>query len=88
MGARGYGFFDDISLLGSPQQLMAALSHLQLSLPAVSLQLNTAKSHFTYIHDQLTPLTAATLSSLSANNIQLHHDWLGVVGALVGRDDV
>ena len=27
------------------------------------------------------------LGSLSANNIQLHHDWVGVVGAVVGRDD-
>ena len=28
-GVRVYGFFDDINLLGTPQQLMAALSHLQ-----------------------------------------------------------
>ena len=28
-GVRVYGFFDDVNLLGSPQQLMAALSHLQ-----------------------------------------------------------
>jgi hypothetical protein len=27
------------------------------------------------------------LSTLSANDIQLHHDWVGVVGAVVGRDD-
>ena len=86
-GVKVYGFFDDISLLGTPQQLMAALTHLQQSLPAVSLRLNTAKSHFTYFHDSLTPLTAAVLGSLSANNIQLHHDWVGVVGAVVGRDD-
>ena len=86
-GAKVYGFFDDISLLGTPQQLMAALSSLQQSLPAVSLQLNTAKSHFAYFHDSLTPLTSAVLSTLSANDIQLHHDWVGVVGAVVGRDD-
>ena len=86
-GVRVYGYFDDISLLGTPEQQIAALSHLQLTLPAVSLQLNTAKSHFTYFHDRLTPLTAATLTTLSANNIQLHHDWVGVVGAVVGRDD-
>jgi hypothetical protein len=41
-GVRVYGFFDDINLLGTPQQLMAALTHLQQSLPAVSLHLNTA----------------------------------------------
>ena len=69
------------------QQLLAALSHLQQSLPAVSLQLNTAKSNFAYFHDSLTPLTSAVLSTLSANDIQLHHDWVGVVGAVVGRDD-
>ena len=86
-GVKVYGFFDDINLLGTPQQLMAALSHLQRSLPAVSLQLNTAKSHFTYFHDSLTPLTAAVCRTLSVNDIQLHHDWAAVVGAVVGRDD-
>ena len=86
-GVRVYGFFDDISLLGTPQQLMAALGHVQQSLPAVSLQLNTSKSHFTYFHDHLTPLTATECRTLSANDIQLHHDWVGAVGVVVGRDD-
>ena len=84
---RVYGFFDDISLLGSPQQLIAALGHLQSALPQASLQLNTAKSHFTYFHDHLTPLSATVLGALSAHNIEYHHKWVGVVGAVVGRDD-
>ena len=87
-GVKVYGFFDDISLLGTPQQVMAALDRLHHLLAAVSLQLNTAKSHFTYFHDQQTPLTATTLDTLSANNIQLHHNWVSVVGAVVGRDDM
>ena len=86
-GVKVYGFFDDISVRGTPEQVMAALSHLQHSLPTASLQLNTAKSHFTYFHDNLTPLTADTLRTLSASNIQLHHEWVGAVGAVVGRDD-
>lgn len=86
-GVRVYGFFDDISLLGTPQQLTATLGKLQSSLSAVSLQLNTAKSHFTYFHDRLTPLSASVLSTLSTSNIQHHHDWVPVVGAVVGRDD-
>ena len=86
-GVKVYGFFDDISLLGTPQQVMTALDRMQQLLAAVSLQLNTAKSHFTYFHALLTPLTATTLTTLSANNIQLHHNWVGVVGAVVGRDD-
>ena len=45
------------------------------------------QSHLTFFHDHLTPLTADTLSTLSANNIQLHHDWVGAVGVVVGRDD-
>ena len=86
-GVKIYGFFDDVSLLGTPQQLTAALDRLQPSLTAVSLQLNTAKSHFTYFHDSLTPLTATVRDTLSANNIQLHHDSVAVVGAVVGRDN-
>ena len=62
-GVKVYGFFYDINLLGTPQQLMAALTHLQQLLPAVSLRLNTAKRHFTYFHDSLTPLTAAVLAA-------------------------
>ena len=84
---RVYGFFDDVSLKGSPEQLMAALGHLQSALPQASLQLNTAKSHFTYFHDHLTPLPAAVRGTLSAHNIEYHHTWVGVVGAVVGRDD-
>ena len=86
-GVTVYGFFDDISLTGTPKQLTEALSHLQRSLPAASLQLNTAKSHFTYFHDHLTPLTAAALGTQSATNIQLHDEWVSVVGAVVGRDN-
>ena len=86
-GVKVYGFFDDINLVGTPQQLMAAMSQMQQSLSAISLQPNTSKSHFSYFHDHLTPLTSDVLSTLSANNIQLHHDWVGVVGAVVGRDD-
>lgn len=53
---------------------MDAMAHLQQSLPMVSLRLNTSKSHFTYFHDHLTPLTAAVRSTLAANDIELHHD--------------
>ena len=86
-GVTVYGFFDDVNLLGTPQQLMAALSHMQHALPLASLQLNTAKSHFVYFHDRLTPLSAAARDTLSAHNIECHHMWAGVVGAVVGRDE-
>ena len=73
--------------LARPQQLMAALGHLQSALPQASLQLNTTKSHFAYFHDQSTPLSAAVRDTLSAHNIEYYHRWAGVVGAVVGRDD-
>ena len=66
---------------------MAALEHVQQSLPSVSLQLNTSKSHFTYFHAHITPLTATILNTLSSNDIKLHHDWVGCVGVVVGRND-
>ena len=86
-GVRVYGFFDDVNLLGTPQQLMAALTHLQSALPQASLQVNTAKSHFVFFHDSLTPLSAAVRDTLSAHNIEYHHRWAGVVGAVVGKDE-
>ena len=86
-GVRVYGFFDDVGLLGTPQQLTKALTHMQHTLPQASLQLNTAKSHFVYFHDQLTPLSATVRDMLSVHNIECHHRWAGVVGAVVGRDE-
>lgn len=76
MSVEVYGFFDDVNLLGTPQQLMAALRHLQKSLPAESVHLNTAKSNFVYFHERFTPLTASVCDALSTNGIQLHHEWL------------
>ena len=66
---------------------MTALSHLKSALPQASLQLNTTKSHFAYFHDHLTPLSADVRGTLSAHNIEYHYQWIGVVGAVVGRDD-
>src|SRR6202012_6052664 len=56
-------------------------------LPSKSLKLNTDKSHFAYFHDELTPLSERVRTSLAHHNIEYHHDWVGVVGAVVGRDD-
>src|ERR1700677_1183194 len=86
-GVEVYGFSDDINLVGKPQQLMKALKHMQTRLPGLSLQLNTSKSHFTYFHDERTPLSKQVRTELSNCNISYHHDWVGVVGAVVGRDD-
>ena len=86
-GVSVYGFFDDINVLGQPRQVMKALSELQRLLPTVSLQLNTSKSHFAYFHDELTPLPEQVRTTLSNHNIVCHHDWVSVVGAVVGRDD-
>ena len=82
-----YGFFDDISLVGRPSQLMDALQRLKTALPAMSLHLNTSKSHFTYFHDQLTPLLEEVRHDLSDSNIEYHHEWAQAMGAIVGRDD-
>jgi hypothetical protein len=86
-GVTVYGFFDDINVVGKPQQVMDALSELQTLLPSRSLKLNTEKSHFAYFHDELTPLSERVRTSLANQNIEYHHDWIGVVGAVVGRDD-
>jgi hypothetical protein len=86
-GVTIYGFFDDINIVGKPGQVMDALSELQALLPSRSLNLNTDKSHFAYFHDELTPLSAKVRTSLAHHNIEYHHDWIGVVGAVVGRDD-
>ena len=86
-GVTVYGFFDDINVVGKPRQVMDALSELQTLLPTRSLKLNTNKSHFAYFHDELTPLSEKVRTSLASQNIEYHHDWVGVVGAVVGRDD-
>ena len=64
-----------------------ALPPAEHTLPETLLQLNTARSHFSYFHDQLTPLPTAVLSTLSAHSMKCYRRWTGVVGAVVGRDD-
>jgi hypothetical protein len=86
-GVTVYGFFDDINVVGKPRQVMDALSELQALLPSRSLNLNVQKSHFAYFHDELTPLSERVRTSLANHNIEYHHDWVGVVGGVVGRDD-
>jgi hypothetical protein len=86
-GVTIYGFFDDINVVGKPRQVMDALSELQAVLPSRSLNLNTEKSHFAYFHDELTPLSEKVRTSLANQNIEYHHDWVGVVGGVIGRDE-
>ena len=61
-GAKVYGFFDDINLLRTPPQLMVALSRLQQSSPAVSLQLKAA---VWLKQNELTGPSQTTTSNLS-----------------------
>jgi hypothetical protein len=82
-----HGFFDDINVAGEPAEVIKALHALQRLLPAIGLQLNTAKSHFAYFHDAEAPLHHDVLATLAERNITLHRDWLEVVGSVVGRDE-
>ena len=83
-----HAFFDDITVSGEPADArQGAAELLQRLLPAIGLQLNTAKSHFAYFHDEHAPLPRAVLAALAERDITLHRDWLEVVGAVVGRDD-
>ena len=70
-----------------PAEAMKALAVLQRLLPIVSLQCNTAKSHFVYLHDEAAPLAGSVRRTLAAQDIQLHEQWIEVMGAVVGRDD-
>ena len=81
------GFFDDINVSGEPAEVMKALSVLQMLLPEVGLEFNTAKSHFAYFHDADAPLMRSIRTTLAEHDIQVHHDWIEVVGAVVGRDE-
>jgi hypothetical protein len=60
---------------------------LQRLLPTVSLQCNTAKSHFVYFHEEAAPLMRSIRQTLAAHDIQLHEHWIEVMGAVIGRDD-
>jgi hypothetical protein len=82
-----HGFFDDINVSGEPAEIIKALHLLQRLLPDIGLQLNTAKSHFAYFHNEEAPLQHALLATLAERDIKIHHDWLEVVGSVAGRDE-
>jgi len=82
-----YAFFDDINVVGTPDEVMKALSLLQKLLPEASLQCNTSKSHFAWFHQDEAPLLRSVRDTLAEHNIHLHEEWLDVVGAVVGKDE-
>ena len=84
---RVYAFFDDINVVGTPDQVMKALSLLQELLPEASLQCNTSKSHFAWFHQDEAPLLRSVRETLAEHNIHFHDKWLDVVGAVVGKDE-
>ena len=59
-----------VNVPGEPAEVIKALHALQRLLPAISLQLNTAKSHFAYFHDAEAPLQHAALAALAERG---HH---------------
>jgi hypothetical protein len=81
-----HGFVDDLHIVGSPAEAMKGLAALQRLLPGVSLRCNTAKSCLAYFHDDSAPLPASILRTLAEQDIAVRHDWMEVVGAVVGRD--
>ena len=84
---RVYGFFDDLNVEGSPAEVIKALSALQQELPAISLTVNTSKSHFAYFHGDEAPLPRSILQTLADHDIQLHERHIETVGAVVGCDE-
>jgi hypothetical protein len=81
------GFFDDINVSGEPVEVMKAFSVLQRLLPEVGLDFNTAKSHFAYFHEADAPLMRSIRTTLADHDVHVHHDWIEVVGAVIGRDE-
>lgn len=82
-----YAFFDDVNVVGTPEQVMKALTVLQRILPKASLRCNTSKSHFAYFHQDESPLLRSVRDTLADQDIHFHDDWVDVVGAVVGRDE-
>ena len=81
-----YGFFDDINVVGKPDEVIKALAALQQILLEVSLECNTSKSHFAYFHEDDAPLRRSVRETLAEHDIHYHNDWMEVVGAIIGRD--
>jgi hypothetical protein len=84
---RVYAFFDDVNVEGTPTEVMKALATLQELLPAVSLDVNTSKSHFAYFHGDDEPLPRSIVQTLAENDIQRHDRYIETVGAVVGCDE-
>ena len=86
-GAQPYAYVDDVHLLGEPEQVLRALDLLRDRLPSLSLQLNPSKSTFAYFHQTTHPLPSAVTDPLLAAGVKVVHDFLPVLGAVVGASE-
>ena len=83
-----YGFFDDLNVVGAPAEVLKAFDALRSDLlPAVSLTCNTSKSHFAYFHEIEAPLMRSQRLALAEHNVEVHNNWVHVLGAVVGKDE-
>ena len=91
---RVYAFFDDLNVEGSPAEVMKALAPLQHELPAISLTVNSSKSHFAHFHGDEAPLPRSMLQTLADHDNERHHGrhsrrscCTRCMGAVVGCDE-
>jgi hypothetical protein len=82
-----YGFMDDVTVVGTPDQAMTAFSRLQQTLPTLGLHLNTAKSLIAYFHNDIAPLTPAVVSVCQKENISIQHHSFRTLGAVIAADE-
>jgi hypothetical protein len=83
-----YGYVDDLHIVGKPAEVMKAFTALQALMPEVGLQFNTKKSQFAYFHNDTAPLHRSTLDLLAKHDISPREQFMEVMGAVIGRDEV
>jgi hypothetical protein len=82
-----YGLIDDLHVAGEPDEVMKAWSTLQRCLTELRLTCNTTKSHFIWFHQDERPLPDTVVKRLLDDQIGIRHNWVEVLGAVVGRDE-
>ena len=86
-GITNFAFIDDLHILGTPSQVLAAYQRLQQNLPSLSLTINARKSQLLYFHEDTHPLPSHIRDSFEALAIRVEHRHAVVLGAVIGASD-
>lgn len=84
VGVHASAILDDVTLVGTPDELVEAYDTLTREALKIGLQIQPGKCQFIYFHDQLSPLPSTVHSFMQSHQIPYYHEAAIILGAPIG----